>query len=348
MALHPLGLVPKREGAGQMVEGILADPMDQVLGGVEGGRVRRGVQEGEVDVCQSCPSAGFADDRQQFTDGGLHRGPVDGGVVEDHGDPAIPHPGVAQHQQEDGYDRVFGFAFLAEIDMGRAPLQVDAEEAVHFFAAALVARHGRRGVLRRPGVVGVRDGLEGELIQRHEDAIRRKLGCFFLSRPRIRRVWPAWQARSPGARAGARGRIGGKAVACARPPIGFPTSARSGFVSAGLSTGSCPGHSRRASCAGGCNAGPCAVGATKPAGRPAARGRAGHRSRHGGKGRTNAPGSAGGPFARGTRRPWFARPRWPSRPAAASAGAGPCAGSRASATVPGLWGQSVGCGFFGS
>jgi hypothetical protein len=28
--------------------------------------------------------------------------------------------------------------------------------------------------------VGVRDGLEGELIQRHEDAIRRKFGCFFF------------------------------------------------------------------------------------------------------------------------------------------------------------------------
>jgi hypothetical protein len=28
--------------------------------------------------------------------------------------------------------------------------------------------------------VCVRDGLEGELIHRHEDAIRRKFGCFFF------------------------------------------------------------------------------------------------------------------------------------------------------------------------
>ena len=196
MLLHTFGLALKREGAGQMIKGILANQVDQVLGRVELGRVCRGVQEGQVDVFQSCPGGVFGDDSQQFADGRLHRVPVDGGIVEDHGNPVVSQLGIAQHQQEDYHNRVLGFAFLTEIDMGCAPLQVNAEEAVQPCAVPLVARHGRRGrrgrrgVLRRPGVVGVRDGLEGEFIQRHEDAIRRKFGCFFLSPPRRRRALP--------------------------------------------------------------------------------------------------------------------------------------------------------------
>ena len=45
MLLHTLGLALKREGARQMIKGILANPMDQILGRIERGRVRRGVQE---------------------------------------------------------------------------------------------------------------------------------------------------------------------------------------------------------------------------------------------------------------------------------------------------------------
>ena len=180
MLLHTPGLVLKREGARQMVERLLPDPMDQVLGRVERGRVGRRVQEFQVDVFQARPGGVFADFGQQLGDGGLHGGPVDGGVVEDHGDPAEPPPGIAQHQQDDHHDCVVGFALGAEIDIRSAPLQVHGEEAVQLLAVALVAWHGRRGVLRRPGVVGVRDGLEGELIQRHERAIRRQSGCFFF------------------------------------------------------------------------------------------------------------------------------------------------------------------------
>jgi len=180
MLLHTFGLALRREGAGQMIKGILANQVDQVLGRVELGRVRRGVQEGQVDVFQSCPGGVFGDDRQQFADGRFHRVPVDGGIVEDHSNPVVSQLGIAQHQQEDYHNRVFGFAFLTEIDMGCTPLQVNAEEAVQPCAVPLVARHGRRGVLRRPSVVGVWDGLEGEFIQRHEDAIRRKFGCFFF------------------------------------------------------------------------------------------------------------------------------------------------------------------------
>jgi len=39
MRLHTVGLVLKREGAGQMVERILAYQVDQVLGRIELGRV---------------------------------------------------------------------------------------------------------------------------------------------------------------------------------------------------------------------------------------------------------------------------------------------------------------------
>ena len=89
MLLHTLGLALKREGARQMIKGILANPMDQILGRIERGRVRRGVQEGQVDVFQSCPGGVFGDDSQQFADGRLHRVPVDGGIVEDHGNPVV-------------------------------------------------------------------------------------------------------------------------------------------------------------------------------------------------------------------------------------------------------------------
>ena len=39
MALYPLGLALKREGAGQRVKRVLAHPVDQVSGRVERGRV---------------------------------------------------------------------------------------------------------------------------------------------------------------------------------------------------------------------------------------------------------------------------------------------------------------------
>ncbi|PZN69558.1 MAG: hypothetical protein DM484_29540, partial [Candidatus Methylumidiphilus alinenensis] len=45
MLLHTLGLALKRKGAGQMIKGILANQVDQILGRIERGRVRRGVQE---------------------------------------------------------------------------------------------------------------------------------------------------------------------------------------------------------------------------------------------------------------------------------------------------------------
>ena len=349
MLLHTLGLALKRKGAGQMIKGILANQVDQILGRIERGRVRRGVQEGQVDVFQSCPGGVFGDDSQQFADGRLHRVPVDGGIVEDHGNPVVSQLGIAQYQQEDYHNRVPGFAFLTEIDMGCAPLQVNAEEAVQPCAVPLVARHGRRGVLRRPGVVGVRDGLEGEFIQRHEDAIRRKFGCFFLSPPRRRRALPGWLAHNPGAHAGARGRVGGKFGECAQRPTGCPTSGQLDFAPACLSTGNCPGHNLPASCAAGYSGGLCAAGATMPAERPAARGRGGHRNRHGGKGRTNAPRNAGGLFGLGTHRPWSARPRWPSGPKAAAVGGGSSyVGNRVSAITPCLGEPNVGCGFFGS
>ena len=226
MRLHTVCLVPKREGAGQMVECILAYQVDQVLGRVELGRVRRGVQELHVDVFQFRPSGVFGDFSQQFADGRLHGIPVDGGVVEDDGDPVESRLDITQHQQDDHHDSIVGLGLLAETDMRRALLQVHVEEAVQFSAVPFVARHGRRGVLRRPRVVGVRDGLEGELIQRHEDAIRRKFGCFFLSPPRRLCVLPGWTARNPGAPAGARGRIDGTAGKCAQSQGEPPTSAR--------------------------------------------------------------------------------------------------------------------------
>ena len=145
-----------------MVEGILANQVDQVLGRIELGRVRRGVQERQVDIFQFCPSVGFGNFGQQFADGGLHGIPVDGGIVKDDGDPVESRLDIAQHQQDDHHDRVVGLAFLAEGDMRRALLQAHVEEAVQFSAVPFVARHGRRSVLRRPGVVRVRDGLEGE------------------------------------------------------------------------------------------------------------------------------------------------------------------------------------------
>ena len=162
-----------------MVECILANQVDQVLGRVELGRVRRGVQELQVDVFQFRPSGVLGDFSQQFADGGLHGIPVDGGIVKDDGDPVESRLDITQHQHDDHHDPIVGLGLLAETDMRRTPLNVHVEEAVQFSAVPLVARNGRRGVLRYPGVVGVRDGLEGELIHRHEDAIRRKFGCFF-------------------------------------------------------------------------------------------------------------------------------------------------------------------------
>ncbi len=144
MLFHTPGLVLKREGAGQMVECVLANQVDQVLGRIELGRVRRGVQERQVDVFQSCPGVGFGDFSQQFADGGLHGIPVDGGIVEDGGDPVVSHLGIAQHQQDDHHGRIVGFAFLAETDMRRALLNVHVEEAVQFCAV----------VRSSPGTVG--------------------------------------------------------------------------------------------------------------------------------------------------------------------------------------------------
>jgi len=45
MAMNPIRLVLKRDGTGQMIEGILAYPMNQVLGRIERRRVGRRVQE---------------------------------------------------------------------------------------------------------------------------------------------------------------------------------------------------------------------------------------------------------------------------------------------------------------
>lgn len=44
-ALNTFRLVLEREGAGQMVEGILPHPMNQILGRIEVGGIARRVQE---------------------------------------------------------------------------------------------------------------------------------------------------------------------------------------------------------------------------------------------------------------------------------------------------------------
>jgi hypothetical protein len=56
MAMNPIRLVLKCDGTGQMIEGILAHPMNQVLGRIERGRVGRRVQELHRRTLQVLPA----------------------------------------------------------------------------------------------------------------------------------------------------------------------------------------------------------------------------------------------------------------------------------------------------
>ena len=135
-------------GVWQVVEGVLSDEMDEVLGGVEFGGVGRGVEEVHSDAL------GQGDFRQQLGQRGLHRLLVDGAVVEDEQDVSEAQAGVAQDDQGDRVDGVAGLGLGLEVDRGAAVVQVQGQEAVQFLAPLLVARRCRGGVLLRPGIMG--------------------------------------------------------------------------------------------------------------------------------------------------------------------------------------------------
>jgi hypothetical protein len=159
MALNAVRLALEREGHGQMIQRVLPYPVDQVLGGVEVRRIARGMQ-----VLHD-HSARVRDFRQQLGQGRLHALAMDAAVVEDQQQVAVSQPGVAQNQEGDRENRVLGFAAGTEVGMRHATRQVYGEEAVDFLAVPFIARHLWSGVLLRPGVPRIRDGLEGELIQ---------------------------------------------------------------------------------------------------------------------------------------------------------------------------------------
>lgn len=104
---------------------------------------------------------------------------MDAAIVENHCEAMVAKAGEAQGCQREHENHVVGPTFGPEIHVRRARQQVHGEEAIEFFAVPFIAGNGRGAVLRRPGVMGVRDGLEGELVQAHQRRIRRQLGRFF-------------------------------------------------------------------------------------------------------------------------------------------------------------------------
>lgn len=104
-------------------------------------------------------------------------------VVEDERELAETEPSIAQDDQGEGEDDVFGFGSGLEIDRGPAAVQVHRQEAVQFFTAALVAGRGGRGIFLRPSVMGVGGGLQGELVEGDDGDIRAGVGRFFSRVP---------------------------------------------------------------------------------------------------------------------------------------------------------------------
>jgi hypothetical protein len=175
MLTDALGPFLDRHGVRQMVEGVLPDEPDEVFGRVELRGVGRGVEEIHGDAL------GQGDLRQQLRQRGLHGAVVDGAVVEDEQDVAETQGGVAQDDQGDHADGVFGFPLGLEIDGGLAAVQVQGQEAVQLLPPLLVARRRRGGVLLRPGVMGAGRGQQGELVQGYEGGAGTGLGGFFSS-----------------------------------------------------------------------------------------------------------------------------------------------------------------------
>jgi hypothetical protein len=158
-----------------MVERVLPDEVDQVLSGVEFGRVDGGMEEVHGHAL------GQGDFRQQFGQGGFHLVAMDAGVIEDEHDLAEAELSVAQDDQGQHEDDVRRFRFRLELDRGSAAVQVHRQEAVQFLAVAFVAGQGGCGIFLRPGVMSVGGGLQGELVEGDEGGIRGELGSFFSS-----------------------------------------------------------------------------------------------------------------------------------------------------------------------
>ena len=172
MLAYPIGFVLEGEGTRQMIEGLLAHPMNQVLRGIEGRRVGRCREEFDRRALHRGPAAQCGDFRQQRQDGRLHLLAVGAGVVQQQGDRPESGLEVAQERQHHHEHPVVGFALGAAIGMGGSAAEVDAEKPIQALSAAFIALHLRCRMLRRPGVTGTRDGAQGEFIQRHEDPIR--------------------------------------------------------------------------------------------------------------------------------------------------------------------------------
>ena len=181
MLLNPVGPVLKGERSGQMIKGILANPMNQVLRRIESRRVRWRMQELHGCVLQVSPVAEIDDFRQHCSHSGFHVWAVSTGIIQNHRDPMESQLDVAQYRHHHHEDDIVRLALGAKIGMGRASLQVHGERAVQSLTVAFITGHSRGGILRRPSVAGVGDGLQGEFIQRHEHPIRRQLGRFFNS-----------------------------------------------------------------------------------------------------------------------------------------------------------------------
>ena len=107
-----------------MIERLLTDPVDQVFGGIELGRIHRGVEEAHGHPL------GQGDLREQFGQGVLHLITMDAGVVEDEHDLAEALLGIAQDEQSDDEHGVLGLGLSLEIDGGLAAAQFHGQEAV--------------------------------------------------------------------------------------------------------------------------------------------------------------------------------------------------------------------------
>lgn len=157
---------PDVKVAWQVVERMLPDQVDQVLGGVEVRRVDRGVQEFHGDPLRH---GGL---RQQFGQSGLHGLAVDAAVVEHQNDPAEAERGIAQDDHGEGQHDIFGLGLRLEVGGRLAADQVDGQEAVEPLPPLLVARDLRRGVLSRPGVMAMGRGQQGKFVEGHDGGVR--------------------------------------------------------------------------------------------------------------------------------------------------------------------------------
>ena len=150
-----------------MIEGFLAQPMNEVLGGIIGRGIARRMPEHHGRPLQDSPAGMVTEVGQHRPHGVFHRSAVRWGVVQQYGEPTVTPLDVAQQRHDHRKDHIVGLAPGPKCRMGGTPHHVDGERTIQALPMPFITRYRRGAILGCPCITGVGEGLQGKLIQRH-------------------------------------------------------------------------------------------------------------------------------------------------------------------------------------